>query len=199
MRPHHTGPTTSKGWEKGAGDSWDRQGAGHPPPRTWSSLAFISSWGKKTKADVVCVCGGWVRPGPPTVAPCWVDLGWGVVLGGIGEACPTRSSPHQPGIGQGSICQATHADTRGRPQPCPGPTGGPGRRAGSARSRGRLCCAGSGTPAGQRRRGRTSWRARCTCTWQGNMEDAHDQAGSPMSGVSPKAPTHQQAHNEHLL
>lgn len=83
------------------------------------------------------------------------------------QAPPWRTShPRRPS----SLQQRgdTHADTRGRPQRCPGPTGGPGRRAGSARSRRLWCCAGTDRPAGQLRRGHTRWRARCTCTWRQN-------------------------------
>lgn len=83
--------------------------------------------------------------------------------------------------------QDTHAHTRWQPRPCPGPTGGPGRRAGSARSRCPWCCAGTGRPAGPPRRDHTHWRARCTCTW-GNTEIGVQKLGKAPSeeGLIPR-------------
>ena len=93
-------------------------------------------------------------------------------------ARPTQEQPRRQGWGVRLLActpglrppkaQDTHADTRWPPRPCPGPTGGPGRRAGSARSLGPWCCAGIGRPAGPPRWGHTRWRARCICTWEKN-------------------------------
>lgn len=81
-----------------------------------------------------------------------------------GAQSPPGSSPTaRPRVPR---AQDTHVDTRWRPRPCRGPTGGPGRRAGSARSLCPWCCAGRGTPAGPPHRGRTHSRAHDTCTWE---------------------------------
>lgn len=79
---------------------------------------------------------------------------------GAGRAGGARfagAAPAQP-IGD------THGGTRGQPRPCRVPRAGPGRRAGSARSRCRPCGAGTHTPAARPRPEHTRWRGHCICT-----------------------------------
>lgn len=100
---------------------------------------------------------------------------------------PTQEQPPLPGLREfvsWPTCQPrspksqdTHADTHWRPPLCPGPTGGPGRRAGSVHSPCPWCCVGIGRPAGPSHWGHTRWRARCICTSEKNMEDGGLETG----------------------
>lgn len=112
-------------------------------------------------------------PGPPP-APLGCLLTPAAALG-LSPSCHRPAQEQSPQQVPGSWflglhpgrpeSQDTHADTRWRPPLCPAPTGGPGRRAGSAHSPHPWCCAGIGRPAGPPRQGHTRWRVRYTCTW----------------------------------
>ena len=140
----------------------------------------------KTGSGALCVGGGLriKRPVQLSLSSSWS------LCGGDSPSCCQPTQKQGWGLGFPSLqppglwppkFQDTHVDTRWRPRPCPGPTGGPGRRAGSARSPCPWCCAGIDRPAGPPRLGHTRWHARCTCTWEKNMGAGCLQTGGSAS------------------
>lgn len=173
-------------WGPAGGAAWARPA----PPGTWAGLAFISGCGRSSEHKGTS--WGTFPALPPRTPPPWgtwsAGAVWGVRTGAPrGPAGPTQEPrPSPPGFSSGRASPAaapdTHAGTRGRPRRCRGPTAGPGRRAGSARSPRPWCCAGSGRPAGPRRPGRTRSRARCICTWAKSAEVGGLETGEGAAG-----------------